>query len=40
MPNQRKCLVFAREHINKPISFWENVIWPDKSKLELKNAKE
>lgn len=28
-------LEFAKKHIDKPQSFWENVLWTDESKLEL-----
>ena len=26
---------FAKMHIDKPQSFWENVLWTDETKLEL-----
>ena len=28
-------LEFAYTHLNKPRSFWENVLWTDETKLEL-----
>ena len=28
-------LEFSKTHLNKPKSFWENVMWTDKTKLEL-----
>ena len=37
--NKKKRLKFAKKHINKPDTFWNNVIWSDESKFELFNAK-
>ncbi|CAJ0915930.1 unnamed protein product [Ranitomeya imitator] len=31
----RACLKFAREHLDDPEEFWENVLWSDETKLEL-----
>ncbi len=28
-------LIFAKEYLNKPQSFWENVLWTYKTKIEL-----
>ena len=28
-------LEFAKTHLNKPKSFWENVLWTDETRLEL-----
>ncbi len=28
-------LIFAKEYLNKPQSFWENVLWTDETKIEL-----
>ena len=28
-------LEFAKTHLNKPKSFWENVLWTDETKVEL-----
>ncbi|KAF7652691.1 hypothetical protein LDENG_00093650, partial [Lucifuga dentata] len=28
-------LELSKTHLNKPKSFWENVLWSDKTKLEL-----
>lgn len=33
--NRRKRLLFAREHLNKPPEYWENVIFSDESKFNL-----
>ena len=34
--NHKKArLEFSKMHIDKPQSFWENVLWTDKTKLEL-----
>ena len=34
--NHKKArLEFAKMHIDKPLSFWENVLWTDETKLEL-----
>lgn len=33
--NKIKRLAFAREHVDKPISFWKTVLWSDESKFEL-----
>lgn len=27
--------MFAKEHQDKPQSFWENVLWTDETKIEL-----
>lgn len=37
--NKKKRLEFAKNHIDKPISFWKNVIWSDESKFELVGKK-
>lgn len=37
--NKHKRLLFARNHINKPLEFWKHVIWSDESKFELFNKK-
>jgi transposase len=37
--NKTKRLLFARNHINKPLEFWKHVIWSDESKFELFNKK-
>lgn len=37
--NKNKRLLFARNHINKPLEFWKHVIWSDESKFELFNKK-
>ena len=37
--NKKKRLKFAKKHINKSDTFWNNVIWSDESKFELFNAK-
>ncbi|KAI4875136.1 hypothetical protein NFI96_013007, partial [Prochilodus magdalenae] len=29
------CLKFAREHMDDPEEDWENIMWSDKTKLEL-----
>ena len=35
-PNHKKArLEFSKMHIDKPQSFWENVLWTDETKLEL-----
>ena len=36
--NQAKCFAFAREHINKPIGFWHNVLWTDESSFQFKES--
>ena len=28
-------LKFAHEHLDKPASFWERILWPDETKFEL-----
>ena len=28
-------LEFAKTHLDKPKSFWENILWTDETKLEL-----
>ena len=28
-------LIFAKEYLDKPQSFWENVLWTDETKIEL-----
>lgn len=33
--NIEKRLIFARSHLQKPISFWKNVLWSDESKFNL-----
>ena len=33
--NRGKCLEHARIHRNKPLGYWNDVIWPDKSKFNL-----
>ena len=33
--NAAKRLKFAKLHVNKPASFWRNVIWTDESKFQL-----
>lgn len=38
-PNKKKRLDFAKKHVDKPISFWKNVIWSDESKFELVGKK-
>ena len=30
-----KRLKFAREHVDKPGSFWRNILWSDKSKFNI-----
>lgn len=37
--NKKKRLAFAKKYINKPLSFWKQVIWSDESKFELLNKK-
>ena len=36
--NQAKRLAFAREHINKPIEFWHNVLWTDESSFQFQGS--
>lgn len=33
--NIAACLTFAKEHIDTPQWYWENVLWPDETKTEL-----
>ena len=33
--NHKVRLEFAKMHIDKPQSFWQNVFWTDETKLEL-----
>ncbi|KAF7642181.1 hypothetical protein LDENG_00262980, partial [Lucifuga dentata] len=33
--DKKAWLEFAKTHLNKPNSFWENVLWTDETKLEL-----
>lgn len=33
--HEKARLKFAKLHVNKPQSFWENVLWTDETKLEL-----
>ena len=33
--HKKAWLEFAKTHLNKPKSFWENVLWTDETKLEL-----
>lgn len=33
--NRKKRLDFAREHVNKPVSFWKNVLFSDESKYNV-----
>lgn len=33
--NRKKRLAFAREYVQKPLSFWENVVFSDESKFNL-----
>lgn len=33
--NRAKRLAFAKEHLNKPISFWESVLFTDESKFNI-----
>lgn len=33
--NQLKRLNFARDHLSKPMTFWDNVLWSDESKINL-----
>jgi len=37
--NQKKRLLFAKQYITKPLSFWEHIIWLDESIFELINKK-
>lgn len=37
--NIKKRLAFAKEHVNKNMSFWESIIWSNESKFELRNPK-
>lgn len=37
--NKKKRLAFAKKYINKPLAFWENVVWSDESKFELFGSK-
>ena len=37
--NKKKKVEFAKKYINKPDTFWNNIIWSDKSKFEIFNAK-
>ena len=37
--HKRKRLAFAKKYVNKPLSFWEKIIWSDESKFELLNKK-
>lgn len=37
--NKAKRLEFAKQHLNKPESFWRRIIWSDESKFELTNTK-
>ena len=30
------CLNFAKEHMSKPSSFWDKILWSDETKIELK----
>jgi hypothetical protein len=33
--HKQKRLEFAREHINKPLAFFNNILWSDETKVEL-----
>lgn len=33
--NRKKRLQFARDHVNKPLSFWKNVLFSDESKFNI-----
>jgi transposase len=33
--NMKKRLQFAREHVNKPQSFWNSILWSDESKFNI-----
>lgn len=33
--NRQKRLKFAREHLNKPLKFWRNILWTDETKINL-----
>ncbi len=35
LKNRMKRIAFANEHITKPISFWESVLWSDKTKYSI-----
>uniref|UniRef100_A0A3B1JPD6 Uncharacterized protein n=1 Tax=Astyanax mexicanus TaxID=7994 RepID=A0A3B1JPD6_ASTMX len=39
--HKKERLIFAKEYLDKPQSFWENVLWTDETKIELfGNAKQ
>ena len=29
------CLKFAAQHLDKPVKYWENIVWSEESKIEL-----
>ena len=33
--HKKERLIFAKEYLDKPQSFWENVLWTDETKIEL-----
>ena len=37
--NRRKCFKCAKEILQKPLEFWQTVIWSDESKFELFSSK-
>lgn len=37
--NKAKRIKFAKEHLNKGLDFWENILWSDESKFELFGTK-
>ena len=34
-PWKTPLLKFAREHLEKPVHFWDKILWSDETKLEL-----
>ena len=37
--NKNKRVELAKKYINKPDTFWNNIIWSDESKFEIFNVK-
>ena len=33
--HKKERLIFAKKYLDKPQSFWENVLWTDETKIEL-----